>query len=83
MALLVPESMSQHQQSDDHNLEKLEVSSELHLKSSSQSLDKNVVLKRIRHHKNLNKFRNAFHSLLIGSSSSARWSDPEDAFSSP
>ncbi|KAL6957104.1 hypothetical protein U1Q18_011783 [Sarracenia purpurea var. burkii] len=48
------------------------VTSCLYLKSSSQPLDKNVVLRRIRHHKNLNKIRSTFQGLLGGPSPSEK-----------
>ncbi|GER30821.1 calcium-dependent protein kinase 33 [Striga asiatica] len=39
------------------------ISSHLLLKSSSQSLDKSVVLRRIRHHKAMNKVKNTLRAL--------------------
>lgn len=96
MALLFPQSQSQAQQmqSSEEEIESkkreptVTVSNHLHLISShSHSLDKQAILKRLRHHKSLNKFRNVFQSLVNNSSSAGqqneRWSDPQDAFSSP
>ncbi|KAF7136549.1 hypothetical protein RHSIM_Rhsim08G0109000 [Rhododendron simsii] len=64
------------------------VTSCIHLKSSSgqisQPLDKEVVLRRIRHHKCLNKIRNTFQALLsTPPPSEHRWLEPDDAFSAP
>ena len=64
------------------------ISSQLHLKSSStRALEKDRILRRIRHHRSVNKVKNAFQAMVSGSSDQAayqkRWLDPEDAFSSP
>ncbi|KAL7193184.1 hypothetical protein ACSBR2_024903 [Camellia fascicularis] len=74
------------------------VTSYLYLKSSSahsssEPLDKDVVLRRIRHHKCLNKIRSPFQALLSSSFSSGqadmvaahqhRWLEQDDAFSAP
>lgn len=71
------------------------VSSQLYLKSSaaqasSKALDKEAVLRRIRHHKSLNKVRGAFQALVSSSgqanaaaSEEQNWLDKDDAFSSP
>ncbi|KAL3525743.1 hypothetical protein ACH5RR_014115 [Cinchona calisaya] len=79
------------------------VTSQLLLKSSSsasaashragsQTLDKDVVLRRIRHHKSMNKIRNAFQALLAVADDHAdavadkyeqKWLQLGDAFSSP
>ncbi|KAA8547280.1 hypothetical protein F0562_003856 [Nyssa sinensis] len=69
------------------------VTSHLYLKSSSSSsahssetLDKDVILRRIRHHKCLNKVRTTFQALVNSSSSSAhehKWLEVNDAFSGP
>ncbi|GMH06439.1 hypothetical protein Nepgr_008279 [Nepenthes gracilis] len=77
---------------DEHQAEgDVVISSQLRVISSSDKpLDKDVVLRRIRHHKNLNKFNRAFKALLMnGSAATAasipdpEWLDLEDAFSTP
>ncbi|KAA8531768.1 hypothetical protein F0562_006515 [Nyssa sinensis] len=81
---------------DDANL----VTTHLYLKSSSstqtsQTLDKDVVLQRIRHHKCLHKVRSTFQALASSSSYSSsgkagtisdlehKWLELNDAFSAP
>ncbi len=63
------------------------VSSQLYLKSSTQAssktLDKEAVLRRIRHHKNLNKVRGALQALISNSVQEQKWMDPDDVFSAP
>lgn len=68
------------------------ITSQLYLKSSSSSssskanLNKDVVLRRIRHHKCLNKVRSAFQGLLVSSDSEEaqqKWLDQNDSFSFP
>lgn len=76
------------------------VSSQLHLKSSlssaskasSQSLDKHVVLRRIKQRKSYNKAKRAFEALFLGSSEAnttntgapeQKWLQHGDSFSSP
>lgn len=75
------------------------VTSQLILKSSSaaardgsQPLDRDVVLKRIRHHKSMNKVRNALQALLAADDhadahslpdNEQKWLQLGDAFSSP
>lgn len=64
------------------------VSSELHLKSSkssSQTLDKEVVLRRLRHHKSINRIKSAFEGLRVCSNSTQeqKWLQQDDVFSSP
>lgn len=64
------------------------ISSELHLKSSessSQTLNKQVVLQRIRHRKSLNRIKNAFEGLRNCSASAQeqKWLQQDDVFSSP
>lgn len=67
------------------------ITSELYLRSSSKSLDKDVVLRRIRHHKNLNRVRGALQALLSSSEHANyadpvqqhKWVDQNDNFSSP
>lgn len=61
------------------------ISSQLYLKPSAQAMDKDVILKRIRHHKTLNKVRNTIQA-LVGSrleQEQQKWLDPDDIFSSP
>jgi hypothetical protein len=66
------------------------ISSQLHLKPSPRALDKQAVLRRIRHHKSLNKLRGAFQHLVTSSGQANKasildhkWLNPDDAFSSP
>lgn len=65
------------------------VTTELHLvssaKDSSKSMDKETVLRRIRHHKRLIRVRGALRAAVMGGPGlERRWlEDPEDAFSSP
>ncbi|KAM7264363.1 hypothetical protein ACFE04_002046 [Oxalis oulophora] len=77
-----------------HRHEEEIITSQLHLRSSSssagsssQGLDKEVVLRRIRHHKYINKVKSALQGLK-GSSKpptmAQEWLDYQgDAFSSP
>ncbi|POO02648.1 hypothetical protein TorRG33x02_016340 [Trema orientale] len=66
------------------------ITSQLHLKSS-KSLNKDVVLRRIRHHKYLSRVRSAFQGLVssseeggyVDSVDEQRWLDQNDNFSSP
>ncbi|KAL5752814.1 hypothetical protein ACOSP7_023005 [Xanthoceras sorbifolium] len=74
------------------------VSTQLYLKSSSaaastqsstEALDKEAVLRRIRHRKRLNKVKSAFQGLVSSSSSGQtgneehKWLEHYDVFSSP
>ncbi|KAJ1419092.1 hypothetical protein SESBI_15360 [Sesbania bispinosa] len=68
------------------------ISSQLHLKSpkaSSETLDKQVVLRRIRHRKSINRIKSAFEGLrgsTEGKTASAqeqKWLEQDDAFSAP
>ncbi|XP_061374442.1 uncharacterized protein LOC133316681 [Gastrolobium bilobum] len=71
------------------------ISSQLHLKSSlsskdsSQTLNKQVVLQRIRHRKSLNKIKSALEVLLGSSEGNTvstqeqKWLQQDDAFSAP
>lgn len=66
------------------------ISSQLYLKSSShQNLDKNVVLRRIRHHKCLHKVRANLQGLLDTTFSTRnydyehKWLEQGDVFCSP
>ncbi|EOX91260.1 Uncharacterized protein TCM_000507 [Theobroma cacao] len=64
------------------------VTSQLQIKSSARSspeaLDKEVVLRRLRHHKCKNKAKSAFQA-LVGSSAQAqeKWMELGDAFTCP
>ncbi|OWM68280.1 hypothetical protein CDL15_Pgr004762 [Punica granatum] len=67
-----------------------QVTTEVHLISSARassdhSMDKEAVLRRIRHHKYLNRVRGAIQAAFQdGSRPDRRFrEDPEDAFSSP
>ncbi|KAK9948749.1 hypothetical protein M0R45_004313 [Rubus argutus] len=83
------EAQAQHHQS-------VSVTSHLYLKSSSNSkaaaLDRDLVLRRIRHHKDMRKVKSAFQALMGNRSSSselqatsttdmASWLDQENSFS--
>jgi len=65
------------------------ISSELHLKSPSQTLDKHVVLRRIKQRKSYNKAKNAFEALLgalktnPNNAQEQKWLQHDDTFSSP
>lgn len=64
------------------------ITTQLYLKpssnSSSKALDKDVVLRRIRHHKNLNKFRSAFQAFFNNSEQvHEELLKQNDVFSSP
>ncbi|KAG8384490.1 hypothetical protein BUALT_Bualt04G0123100 [Buddleja alternifolia] len=63
------------------------VSSQLYLKSSSRSLDKDVVLRRLRHHKTLSRVKNTFQSLIAPHSTmepyEEKWLQHGDVFTSP
>jgi hypothetical protein len=85
------EKVSIDHQEDKNSTIDSAISSELHLKSSlspkssSQTLDKEVVLQRIRHHKSINRIKSAFE-VLRGCSASAqeqKWLQQDDVFSSP
>ncbi|KAI5665863.1 hypothetical protein M9H77_15716 [Catharanthus roseus] len=83
------------QSQNETSIENASVTSQLYLlKSSSssstrrpsESLDKEIVLRRIRHHKSMNKVRNALQSLLANSPASDseyKWLELGDNFSSP
>lgn len=66
------------------------VTSQLHLKTS-ESLDREIVLRRIRQHKTMNKVRNSLQSLFRSSQSHTpvsdydehKWLELGDTFSSP
>ncbi|OMO56803.1 hypothetical protein CCACVL1_26267 [Corchorus capsularis] len=65
------------------------VTSQLQIKSSAvrsspESLDKEVVLRRIRHHKCKNKVKSAFQALVGGSAQGQeKWMELGDAFTCP
>ncbi|PNX76670.1 hypothetical protein L195_g032626 [Trifolium pratense] len=66
------------------------ISSQLHLKSPSQTLDKHVVLRRIKQRKSYNKAKNAFEALLgtlkreSNTGQEHKWlQHVDDTFSSP
>lgn len=99
MAFMISKAENSFSNSDkaslNHSEEKDNITRQLYLRSSSTSrdsssstttevLDRKVVLKRIRHHKSLNKVKSAFQALVSSSESGQhehRWLD--DAFSSP
>lgn len=95
MAFMIPNAHQSFSEAEKLNLnhpddKDTQISRQLYLKSSSaqassKTLDKDVILKRIRHRKNLNKVRNAFHALerSLVSANQQKWLDPDDAFSSP
>ncbi|KAJ7952891.1 Inositol 1,4,5-trisphosphate receptor-interacting protein-like 2 [Quillaja saponaria] len=107
MAFMIPKSnasfsetekVNMRSHSEDKDSESLgPITSQLYLKSSSakyassQTLDKQVVLRRLRHHKSLNKVRSPFQALFSSSkantASSAiqdqKWLQQDDAFSAP
>lgn len=65
------------------------ISSELHLKCPSQTLDKHVVLRRIKQRKSYNKAKNAFEALLgalktnPNTTQEQKWLQHDETFSSP
>ncbi|XP_022741687.1 uncharacterized protein LOC111293178 [Durio zibethinus] len=64
------------------------VTSQLQIKSSARSspeaLDKEVVLRRIRHHKCKNKVKSVFQALVGGSGQAQeKWMELGDAFTCP
>ncbi|KAJ4714994.1 Histone-lysine N-methyltransferase [Melia azedarach] len=78
--------------SSSRSEEKETITRELLLRSSSpdsfpnETWDKEVVLRRIRHHKNLNKIKSALQALVNSSGGQVqehKWLDQNDAFSSP
>ncbi|PRQ47767.1 hypothetical protein RchiOBHm_Chr2g0103311 [Rosa chinensis] len=86
-----------HSKDGDDQVRSDSITSQLYLKSSSNSkaaaaLDRDVVLRRIRHYKNLRKVKTAFQALMGSSelqeatstkTGIASWLDQEDSFSSP
>lgn len=102
MAFTISRSQPAFSESEKENIKRLEekesarvnaISSELHLKSSlsskasSQALDKQVVLRRIRQRKSFNKAKSAFEALLGSSEANTaeehKWLQQGDAFSAP
>ncbi|KAK3231519.1 hypothetical protein Dsin_003400 [Dipteronia sinensis] len=91
MASMVPKKQNSHEEDQEVNQESLNyVSSHLYLRPThtSETLDKDVVLRRIRHRKRLNKVRNALQGFLGWSvptnktdKVSVKWLD--DAFAAP
>jgi hypothetical protein len=85
-------SNQNHPEVEDKQALTCPVSSQLHLKPSVHSMDKDVILKRIRHHKRTNKVKNAIQALATFRGSldqenmvladQRKWLDPDDAFSS-
>lgn len=85
-------SNQNHPEVEDKQALACPVSSQLHLKPSVHSMDKDVILKRIRHHKRTNKVKNAIQALAtftgsldqenMVSADQRKWLDPDDAFSS-
>ncbi|KAJ6366971.1 hypothetical protein OIU77_003369 [Salix suchowensis] len=53
-------SNQNHPEVEDEQAPACPISSQLHLKPSVHSMDRDVILKRIRHHKRSNKVKNAF-----------------------
>ncbi|GMN29818.1 hypothetical protein TIFTF001_002572 [Ficus carica] len=82
-----PQSLSESEADRKATLKDSPITSQLYLKSSSsKALNKEVVLRRIRHHKCLNKVRSAFQGLLTTSheeDAHQKWLDQNDNFSSP
>ncbi|KAH0660078.1 hypothetical protein KY290_029735 [Solanum tuberosum] len=80
---------SDHQDSvETESGNRVVISSQLYLKSSShENLDKNVVLRRLRHHKCLQKVRGNLKTLLDSYStkdySEHKWLEQGDVFCSP
>ncbi|KAL6220491.1 hypothetical protein ACLB2K_008247 [Fragaria x ananassa] len=81
---------------DDQVVQSDTITSQLYLRSSNSeaaaALDRDMVLRRIRHHKNLRKVKTAFQALMGSSELQAKtsspsgissWLDQEDSFSSP
>ncbi|KAF2283653.1 hypothetical protein GH714_013279 [Hevea brasiliensis] len=72
MAFVISQSQQSLTAEDKENHTQLgPVSTQLHLKSSSKpssrALDKEVILRRLRHHKSMNKVRNALQALASSS----------------
>ena len=69
-----------HTKDGDDQVNMDSITSQLYLKSSSNSkaaaaLDRDLVLRRIRHHKNLRKVKTAFQNLMGSSELKATTSD--------
>ncbi|KAL6273829.1 hypothetical protein ACE6H2_024521 [Prunus campanulata] len=88
-------SFSEAEKKDGHEelseAQSSSITRHVYLKSSAAAaLDRDVVLRRIRHHKNLSKVKSAFQSLMGSSQEAASmasvdqtWLHQEDIFSSP
>ncbi|KAI5319464.1 hypothetical protein L3X38_039172 [Prunus dulcis] len=88
-------SFSEAEKKDGHKelseAQSSSITSHVYLKSSAgAAMDRDVVLRRIRHHKNLSKVKSAFQSLMGSSQEAASvtsvdqtWLHQEDTFSSP
>lgn len=67
----------------------LQLKSSLSPKASSQTLDKQVVLQRIRHHKSIYRIKSAFEALRHSSEDNTdsayeqKWLQQDDVFTSP
>lgn len=80
-----------HSEVEDNQVLTSPVSSQLHLKPSAHAMDRDVILKRIRHHKTVNKVKKTLQALAassldqenMASAYQQKWQDPQDAFSSP
>ncbi|KAJ0039817.1 hypothetical protein Pint_28168 [Pistacia integerrima] len=80
-----------HSEEQDHITRQLCLKSSPTKHDSSEALDKQLVLKRIRHHKCLSKVRSAVQALVSNGSEQAntvsvhqqKWLDHDDVFSSP
>ncbi|EEF40060.1 conserved hypothetical protein [Ricinus communis] len=103
MAFMISQSQQSLSSEDKENQTQVElgpISTQLHLisssssssshsSSSSKALDKEVILRRIRHHKSLNKLRNVFQALAGSSehvnfvSDNSAGLDLQDVFSCP
>lgn len=75
---------------ENGNFNQTPVSTELYLRSpsSSKSLEKEAVLRRIRHHKYISKIKGTLEVLVRSSSTTAQgneqmWVDQYDGFSTP
>ncbi|KAL6572887.1 hypothetical protein OROHE_002363 [Orobanche hederae] len=61
------------------------VTSHIYLKSSAKSLDKSIVLGRIRRHKTKNKVKNGFKAFVAPNTANIeeKWLELGDTFTSP
>ncbi|KAJ6919508.1 hypothetical protein NC651_013460 [Populus alba x Populus x berolinensis] len=80
-----------HREVEDNQVLTNPISNQLHLKPAVHAMEKDVILKRIRHHKSVNKVKKAFQALAassldqenMASAYQQKWLDAHDAFSSP